>query len=263
MNLPLGICSWSLKNNPFEIVQTLENTGLRRLHLDLASAHLLWPFVEDYAWTVSATMLSFPQEDYSSLDRIRETGGIVPDECWSVNRTLLLDGIEKTAERGVPYLSFHAGFMDHTDADPYAVFCARICEVADVARTHGIMLLLETGQETAEDLKHFLETINHPSLGVNFDPANMILYDKGDPVAAVMTLGPWIQHVHIKDALKTTTPGEWGAEVPWGDGDVDGPSFFQALEKIGYAGALAIEREAGDARRTDIQIAVERLGGGK
>jgi sugar phosphate isomerase/epimerase len=96
-------------------------------------------------------------------------------------------------------------------------------------------------------------------MGVNFDPANMILYDKGDPIEAVRVLAPWIKHVHIKDAIRTKTPGQWGAEVPWGDGQVNSGAFLKVLRKVGFAGVLAIEREAGDDRVGDIKLAVERL----
>ena len=119
---------------------------------------------------------------------------------------------------------------------------------------------VETGQETAEDLRHFLDVVEHPALGVNFDPANMILYGKGDPIEAVKTLAPWIKHVHIKDATASNAPGEWGEEVPWGDGEVEGGKFIQTLDEIGFSGTLAIEREAGDARAHDIKLAVKRLG---
>ncbi|VGO20494.1 sugar phosphate isomerase/epimerase family protein [Pontiella sulfatireligans] len=261
MKHPLGICSWSLLNNPFDISRTLGKTELTLLHLELVAAPLLREAIAENSWKVSATMLAFPQEDYSSLGSIRETGGIVPDDCWTVNRALTLDAIEKTAEMGVAFLTFHAGFIDHKDAEGYQLFCARMSELADAAQARGVMLLLETGQETATDLRVCLEDLNHPALGVNFDPANMILYGKGDPIEAVRVLAPWIKHVHIKDAVKTAAPGEWGAEVPWGDGEVGCDTFIQTLEEIGYTGALAIEREAGDARMADIQLAAERLRG--
>ena len=120
-------------------------------------------------------------------------------------------------------------------------------------------MLLETGQESAGDLGRFMEDVNHPSLGINFDPANMILYEKGTPAEAVRTLSKWVRHVHIKDATRTKTPGSWGAEVPWGDGEVGGDSFLAILKEIGFTGAVAIEREAGDQRMTDIKTAVSRL----
>ena len=101
--------------------------------------------------------------------------------------------------------------------------------------------------------------MDHPALWVNFDPANMILYDKGVPVEAIRVLAPWVRHVHIKDATRTEVPGTWGAEVPWGTGEVDGDAFLRTLEEIGFQGALAIEREAGDDRFGDIKMAAEKL----
>jgi L-ribulose-5-phosphate 3-epimerase len=81
---------------------------------------------------------------------------------------------------------------------------------------------------------------------VNFDPANMLLYDMGDPIRAVEILGPDIRSVHVKDARRPTAPGQWGQEVPLGQGDVNIREFVSALKKNGYAGPLVIEREVGD-----------------
>ncbi len=120
------------------------------------------------------------------------------------------------------------------------------------------MLLLETGQETAEELGISLKSWI-TCLGVNFDPANIILYDKGSPIEAVTVLAPWIKHIHIKDATQTEQPGTWGAEVPWGDGQVGPEAFLGVLEEIGFDGVLAIEREAGTDRFGDIKLAAERL----
>src|SRR5438270_668152 len=100
---------------------------------------------------------------------------------------------------------------------------------------------------------------HRPNLGVTFDPANMILYDKGDPVEALRTLGPWIRQVHIKDARRTKVPGTWGQEVPVGAGEVDWPACFAALDKLKFAGDLVIEREAGSQRVPDIRQAREVL----
>jgi L-ribulose-5-phosphate 3-epimerase len=134
-----------------------------------------------------------------------------------------------------------------------------LTELADEAARRRIVLLMETGQETAVSLRELLEELDHAALGVNFDPANMILYDKGNPVEAVRTLGKWIKHVHVKDARRTRQPGTWGTEVPWGDGEVGGAALLRALAEAGFTGTLAIEREAGDNRLGDIQLAAARL----
>jgi L-ribulose-5-phosphate 3-epimerase len=83
----------------------------------------------------------------------------------------------------------------------------------------------------------------------------MILYDKGDPIAALRTLGPWIRQVHIKDARRTKVPGTWGEEVAAGTGEVDWPAFFATLRELNYPGDFVIEREAGGQRVADIEAA--------
>jgi sugar phosphate isomerase/epimerase len=70
---------------------------------------------------------------------------------------------------------------------------------------------------------------------------------------------PWIVQVHVKDALLTKTPGTWGTEVAWGEGEVGGKTFLAELEKLGYKGNYVVEREAGDSRAKDINLAIERL----
>lgn len=258
---PIGICTWSLDNDPDRAFHTLEATGLSHIHLGISAIEMFREAIEQGCVSVSATMVGFPQEDYSTLETIRRTGGIMPDDCWERNCNIVLEAIDLTAVLGVGLLSFHAGFIDHSDVAGYRKFCTRMRELADAAQTKGVVLLLETGQEVAEDLRCCLEDLDHPAVGVNFDPANMILYGKGDPIAAVRMLAPWIRHVHVKDALPSAVEGEWGTEVPWGDGAVDHKGFIDALAEIGFAGALAIEREAGKTRESDIKLAVCRLGG--
>ena len=90
---------------------------------------------------------------------------------------------------------------------------------------------------------------------MNFDPANVLLYDKGDPIRAVEILGADIRSVHVKDANRPTTPGEWGEEVPLGQGQVDIPRFVQTLKTVGYRGPLSIEREVGDQEQRVADIA--------
>ena len=260
----VGICSWSLQRSIDGVAQALKDLNVEHVHLGVREA------VEDVTgetlrqmqeqeWKVSSTMIDFPQEDYSSLEAIKVTGGVAPDDCWEKNRKLFEGAVNVTAELGVKYLSMHAGFIDESKPEYAQKFHDRLRILADAAGARGIGFLLETGQESAEDLKDFLEKFNHDAVGVNFDPANMILYDKGDPIEAVKVLGPWIKHVHIKDATRTKEPGTWGTEVVWGEGEVDTDEFLKALGETGFEGVVAVEREAGNDRLGDIKTAVERL----
>jgi len=263
-NWPVGVCSWSLRTNIEGVADAMRKIGLEHVHLGVRPAlgeqgRAERQAIEKQQWTITSTMIDFPQEDYSSLESIRRTGGIAPDDCWPTNHELFIEAATLTASLGVKYISMHAGFIDETDPAYAQKFHDRIRTLADVAAEKGLTLLLETGQETAEQLRSFLEQLNHPAVAVNFDPANMILYDKGDPVAALEVLAPWIRHIHVKDAIRTETPGTWGTEVPWGQGQVNPEAFLAALERIGFEGAMAIEREAGDDRFGDIKRAAEQL----
>jgi len=263
-NWPIGVCTWSLRTDIDGVAEAMNGIGIDHVHLGVRAA--LGAEGDDYLaavqgkdWTISATMIDFPQEDYSTLDSIKLTGGVGPDEYWERTCELFLGAAEVTEKLGVKYLSMHAGFIDESDAVYAEKFYERIRCLADAASERDIMLLLETGQETAEELRRFLKELNHPAIAVNFDPANMILYDKGDPIEAVRVLSPWIKHIHIKDAIRTKEPGTWGLEVPWGEGQVGPEAFLSVLEEIGFEGTLAIEREAGDDRVGDVKLAADRL----
>ncbi|UCC99002.1 MAG: sugar phosphate isomerase/epimerase [Phycisphaerales bacterium] len=263
-NWPIGVCSWSLRTDVDGVADAMKKIGIDHVHLGVRpgleeKAEQFLAAVQKQQWTVSATMIDFPQEDYSTLDSIKVTGGVGPDEYWERNQELFLGATDLTVQLGVKYLSMHAGFIDESDAAYAEKFYERVRSLADAAGEKNIILLLETGQETAEELRHFLQELDHPAIGVNFDPANMILYDKGNPIEAIKVLAPWVKHIHIKDATRTKTPGTWGAEVPWGNGEVQTEAFLNTLAEIGYEGTLAIEREAGDDRFGDVKLAAERL----
>ncbi len=269
----LGVCSWSFRLPMDSVAAEMKKLGLKRIHLALQ------PFLEGGSrhgaaegaaaldrvkarlasgeWKLSATMIGFPQEDYSTLETIKKTGGVVPDDAWEANKKIVVAGAKLSAELKSPVLTLHAGFLDESDPVALKKYTDRVKFIVDTCGEAGVPVALETGQESAEDLAHFLSSM--PGVGVNFDPANMILYAKGDPVAAAKTLGPWIRHIHVKDAIKTKTPGTWGTEVPWGDGEVNQAAFLGALAEAGYTGAFAIEREGGDNRVADIALAASRL----
>ena len=263
---PVGVCSWSLQTDVAGVAEAMNRLGIGHVHLAVRPAvqergNDYLAAVRKQSWTISSTMIDFPQEDYTTLESIKATGGIGPDEYWQDNLHLFLDAVEVTAQLGVKYLSMHAGFIDDSQAEYTGKFYDRIKHLADAAGRKQIMLLTETGQESAHQLRRFLQELNHPAVGVNFDPANMLLYDKGEPIEAVRLLKPWIKHIHIKDAIRTKQPGTWGTEVPWGQGQAGGDAFLKTLREIGFQGVLAIERESGDDRFGDISLAVERLSG--
>ena len=273
----IGVCSWSYQRPLREVADEMAKIGVKGIDLALtpfvapdgrhgveegeeALAFAKAQFASG-AWRLFATMISFPQEDYSTLETIRKTGGVVPDDCWPRNREIAAAAAELSGALGAPYMLFHAGFLDESNPAAYAAYVERVSFVRDACARAGVQLILESGQETAEDLERFLRDV--PGLYVNFDPANMILYGKGRPMEALETLVPWIRKIHVKDADATAVPGTWGTERPWGEGQVGGAAFIDALNGLGFTGNLTIEREGGDDRAGDIARAAARLREGR
>ena len=271
----IGVCSWSYGESVKGVAEKMERDGIKGVHLALgpfiapdgrhgsAEGEEGWKFVKEQVrtgkWNVMCTMFSAVGEDYSSLEAIRKTGGIVPDATWAENQKTVTAAAKLTQELGCKYLSGHAGFLDESDPKAFAKFIERVAWMRDECAKYGVTLILESGQETAEDLAKFM--VACPGVGINFDPANMILYAKGRPCDAVKTLYPWIMQVHAKDALYTTKPGTWGREVRWGDGQVQARELLITLEELGYKGNIVVEREGGAACAGDVKIASERLQG--
>lgn len=267
----LAVCSWSLKpTGPRDLLKQLQATGLNRVQLaldPLREQPEVWgeapELLRENGIELVSGMFGCLGEDYSTMESIRRTGGLAPDHTWESNRKIIQASAALAKRLGLKLVTFHAGFLPHEPADPgFLKMLERLSEAADVFRAAHVALGLETGQETAPVLVKLLQQLNRGNVGVNFDPANMVLYDKGNPIEALRWLGPWLRQVHIKDGVRTRQPGTWGQEVPVGTGEVDWPAFFATLRQLGYAGDLVIEREAGAQRIADIRQArelVERL----
>lgn len=261
----LAVCSWSLQPvSADDLFQKLAATGIPRVSLALdpvrENAGGAWTDFKERAAQQGVTcvsgMMTAIGEDYSTLESIKQTGGVVPDEHWEGNWRNFQANAALAVRLGLKFVMFHAGFLPHDESDPaFAKLVDRLAKVAGLFADRGITVGFETGQESADTLATFLRKLNRPNVGINFDPANMLLYDKGDPIAALRTLGPWLKQCHLKDATRTRVPGTWGEEVVLGTGQVDWPAFFGVLRDLAFFGDLAIEREAGTQRVADIRTA--------
>jgi L-ribulose-5-phosphate 3-epimerase len=253
--LALGVCSWSLQVASIaELRWCLDRLGINVAQIACGDPnHASWAEGDTMPEAARASgilltgaMLGFPGEDYTTPATIKATGGFGnpadrPDRLerlrWALDRTVAL---------GLSDLMLHAGFLPELDDPDRPAMLDTLARAGQFAHEKGVALAFETGQETAELLRQTLDDLKAPNLKVNFDPANMLLYDMGDPIRAVDLLGPDIRSVHVKDARRPTTPGRWGEEVPLGRGEVDIGRFVRALKRVGYTGPLVVEREVGD-----------------
>ncbi len=268
--LTIGVCSWSLQVQSIDELKNLtDRLGVEAVQIACGDPHhASWDEGEAMpekalasGLSLRGAMLGFEGEDYTTPETIKKTGGFGDPETRDARLERLTWGLKRTRALGLTDLMFHAGFIPQpTDPDRPA-FLETLIRIAKMAREYGVTVAFETGQETALMLKHTLDQLAEPSLMVNFDPANMLLYDMGDPIEAVRVLGSRIRSVHLKDAKRPTEPGQWGQEVPLGQGEVDLPAFLKVLRGIGYRGPLFIEREVGDqdGRIRDIRAGVEYI----
>ncbi len=188
--------------------------------------------------------------------------------------------VDLAVELGCNVVTTHIGVVPDDSSHPrYAVMLDACGELARYGESTGATFAIETGPEPAAVLRRFLDDINVPEgLGVNFDPANLVMVCRDDIPMAVNLLGPYIVHTHAKDGVNLkpvdaealygafageATEGfdwrEYIREVPLGEGDVDFETYLPALRKTGFDGYLTIEREAGDSPRKDIGQAVKFL----
>lgn len=266
----IGVCSWSLQVTSIpELKGFMDRLGLRCVQIACGDPHhASWsegdamPAAAKAAGlAMSGAMLGFPGEDYTTPQTIERTGGFGDPATRPERLETLKWGLTRTKELGLTDLMLHAGFIPEVGDPGRKAFLDTLTTAARLATDHGITLAFETGQESSTLLRRTLDDLKCPNLKVNFDPANMLLYDKDDPLKAVELLAPDIRSVHVKDANRPTVKGTWGSEVPLGTGQTKTVAFVKLLKKVGYTGPLCIEREVGDqaGRFADIEHGVKLL----
>ena len=136
--------------------------------------------------------------------------------------------------------------------------------IVEKCKENGQNFLFETGQETPVTLKRAIQDIEKAvgkgNVGINLDPANLIMYGKANPVDALEVFGEYVMGIHGKDGKYPTDGHHLGDEVPLGQGKVNYPAFIAKLKEIGYQGDITIEREiSGEEQKKDIRMAKELL----
>lgn len=189
------------------------------------------------------------------------TIGLVPPEFRDMRVAALIKGAEFAAKIGIATQTTHAGFIPESPKDPhYEGTIEALRKVASRGKELGISFCFETGQETPVTLLRAMTDIGTGNLGVNLDPANLLMYGKANPVDALDIIGSYVLGVHAKDGEYPTNPNELGVEKPLGQGRVNYPVLVPKLKSFGYEGALTIEREiSGDQQIADIKAAAKLL----
>ncbi len=189
------------------------------------------------------------------------TLGLLPEAYRAQRVEDLKRGSDFAEKIGTDKVITHVGFIPENLNDPqYRPMVVALREVAKYMEAKGQKFLFETGQETPITMLRCFEDIGTSNLGVNLDPANLILYGKANPVDALKILGKYVMDLHGKDGMYPTNGRELGNETALGKGHVDYPGLISGLKELGYDGPITIEREiSGEEQIADIKMAKEML----
>ena len=249
-------------------LQAVRDAGISTVHLQYPAqfdnaegVEQIRDAVRQTGVAITTVFCGFEGESYADIPTVINTVGLVPEE----QREARVEKIEQISQfrprAGASIASARTSVSSRTTA-PIRVFAALVETVRGICDSLGKReqkFALETGQETAESLKIFIEEVARPNLKVNFDPANMVLYGTEPPIPATKMLMPWIDGVHCKDGTWPLEKDQLGHETPFGQGDVAAVEWLQVLVDAGYRGPLTIEREiSGEQQMQDI-IAAKTL----
>lgn len=156
---------------------------------------------------------------------------------------------------GPRIVTLQAGSVDGQDDDPrLGLLREALAALAAHGDRVGTTLALETGLDSGAALARFLSRFDTGSLGVNFDPANLLM-NGFQPFEDLRALAGRIAHVQAKDARRHG-PSRSAQEVPLGHGDLDWMNLISLLDEGDYRGWVVVQREAGSQRLRDIQEGV-------
>lgn len=189
------------------------------------------------------------------------TIGLVPEWTRAYRLSVLKRGADVAQRAGIPSITTHVGFIPESPTDPaYLGTLSALRELVAYCRERGLEFWFETGQETPITLLRTIQDIGMDNVGINLDPANLLLYGKANPVDALDIFGQYVRGVHAKDGEYPTDGRSLGREKPLGEGRVNFPALIAKLKALGFDGALTIEREiSGPQQIADIKKGKEFL----
>ena len=182
------------------------------------------------------------------------TLGLVPQAFRFARLQFLKQAATFAGKLGIRDFITHVGFIPENPNDPeYTSLIPVLRDLVNHCEKHNQNFLFETGQETPITLRRVIEDINLKNVGINLDPANLLLYGKANPIDALDIIGEYVKGVHAKDGEYPTNPRSLGEEKKLGEGRVNFPGLIKKLKEIGYEGAITIEREiSGEQQVKDI-----------
>lgn len=211
---------------------------------DLAGAEELRTVAAQLGIEISTIWAGLPGRHVWDFLEGPTTIGLVPEATRAERLAVLKRSADFAAVVGVPSITTHVGFIPENPSDPqYGPVIEALREIATYCAERNLQFWFETGQETPITLLRTIHDIGTDNLGINLDPANLLMYGRANPVDALDVFGPYVCGVHAKDGEYPTNGRQLGQEKPLGQGRVNFPALLTKLKALNFDGALTIERE--------------------
>jgi sugar phosphate isomerase/epimerase len=187
------------------------------------------------------------------------TLGLVPATFRESRVQDLVAAADIAKKLGIENIITHCGYIpENPYSEIYRELIAVLRYICEIYKNNGLYFCFETGQETPVTLLRVIEDVGTGNLGINLDPANLLMYGKANPVDAVDIIGKYVRSVHAKDGEYPTNSRNLGVEKPIGQGRVNFPALIGKLKEKGFDGSLIIEREIPEGDEQDRDILNEK-----
>ena len=242
----------SLRRDPRKEMEKVKNLGLETCQVtcwDMSLytkevAEKLKQAAEENGIEITTLWTGFSGRPIWNLTEGPLTIGLVPPDKRKTRLKDLWKASDFAEWIGVDSLTTHVGFIPENPNDPvYISLIDVLKKVAKFLEDRGQSFRFETGQETPVTLLRTFEDVGADNFGVNFDPANLLMYGTANPIDALDIIGEYVRGVHAKDGEYPKTGRQLGEEKPLGEGRVNFPALISKLRELNYYGALTIERE--------------------
>ncbi len=229
--LRLGVIT-GLGKGPDEELKKVHDLGLPTCQVSCwdpatyteENVRLLTEACQKHSVEVTTIWTGYPGPAVWNFTEGPSTIGLVPPEYRTMRVEALKKGADFAKACGVPSITTHAGFIPESPTDPlYEGTVDALAQVARHCKKLGLYFCFETGQETPITLLRVIKDIGTDNLGINLDPANLLMYGKANPFDALNILGPHVRGVHAKDGVpdRTGQAGR-GKATRAGEGELPG-----------------------------------------
>jgi sugar phosphate isomerase/epimerase len=236
-----------------DALSILADLGYQSVALTL-DHHALNPYGPDLARQVSLVREALHRHQ---LNCVVETGARFLLDPWHKHqptlvsrdaaarqkrRDFLCRAVDVAGELGSTVVSFWSGVC--TEAVPADLLMAQLADecrdLADYAASRQVRLAFEPEPGMFIDIMdrfaELYQRVNHPAFGLTLDIGHLRCQGETPIADRIRAWGGCLWNIHIEDMRRGIHE-----HLLFGEGEIDFPPVLQAVEEVGYAGAVHVE----------------------